>query len=86
MSLPTVILAIIGIIGAAGGTTAYYSRSRGKGTIDLLQTNIEAYKDAEKLKDAQIVYLKGQLVAKDDTIANLNRLIKDSKEHPRRGR
>ncbi len=80
MNLPAIILAVLGIAAAAGGIAAYFSRSRGMGTIDLLQANIDAYKDAEKLKDAQITYLKGQIVAKDETIDNLNRLIKSRKK------
>ncbi len=79
MDLPTVILSGLALAAAAGGTTAYFSRGRGKATIDLLQTNIEAYKDSEKIKDAQILYLKGQVVAKDETINNLNQLLKDTK-------
>lgn len=71
MDLPAIILAILAITVAAGGTTAYFNRGRGKATIDLLQANIDAYKDSEKLKDARIVYLEGQLVIKDETIKRL---------------
>lgn len=76
MDLPSIILAILAVAVAAGGITAYYKRSAGKETISLLQTNIQAYKDAEKLKDQRIAYLEGQLVARDDTIKNLNKLLK----------
>lgn len=76
MDYPTIILATLGIAAAAGFLTAYYRRSEGKETISLLETNITAYKDSEKLKDARIAYLQGQLVAKDETINNLNELLK----------
>ncbi len=79
MDLPALILAILAVVGAAGITTAYFSRGRGKATIDLLQTNIEAYKDSDKLKAARILYLEGQLVVKDETI---KRLLDDS---PKKG-
>lgn len=76
MDLPSIILAVLGIAAAAGVLTAYYRRSEGKETISLLETNITAYKDSEKLKDARIAYLQGQLVSKDETINNLNELLK----------
>lgn len=71
MNIPTLVLAALGFALAAGGIAAWFSRGRGQGTIDLLQTNIQAYKDAEKLKDEQITYLRGQLVIKDETIKRL---------------
>lgn len=77
MDIPELIVAIIAVAVAAGGTTAYYGRSKGKETIDLLQANINAYKDSEKLKDARIVYLEGQLVGKDETINNLNKVLRN---------
>lgn len=77
MDLPSAILATLAIAAAAGGLTAYYRRSEGKQTISLLETNVGAYKDAERLKDQRIAYLEGQLVTKDETI---KRLLHDSKE------
>lgn len=71
MDLPTIILAVLAVAVAAGGITAYYKRSAGEQTISLLQANIQAYKDAEKLKDQRIAYLEGQLVIKDETIKRL---------------
>lgn len=71
MDLPAIIAVIITLAVAAGGATAFFARSRGTETISLLQTNIQAYKDAEKLKDARIVYLEGQLVVKDETIKRI---------------
>lgn len=71
MGPTTSIIATLGIIAAAGGVVAYFARSRGQETIKLLQTNIDAYKDSEKLKDARIFYLEGQLTVKDETIKRL---------------
>lgn len=71
MELPQIILVAIAIAAACGGTAAYFSRSRGSETIKLLETNVTAYKDSEKLKDARIFYLEGQLVVKDETIKRL---------------
>lgn len=76
MNLPEIILAIIGVAVAAGGVTAYYKRSEGVGSIELLQTNIQAYKDAAKLKDQRITYLEGQVYEKDQII---KRLTSDTK-------
>lgn len=75
MDFPTEILAILGIVAAAGTLTAYFFRSRGNESIRLLEINIQAYKDAEKLKDQRIAYLEGQLLVKDETI---KRLLNDS--------
>lgn len=75
MELSQTILAAMAVVVAAGATAAYFARSRGTETIKLLQANIQAYKDAEKLKDQRITYLEGQIVAKDETIKNLNRLL-----------
>lgn len=71
MNYPTIILAILGMAAMAGGVTAYYKRSEGQETISLLQANIQAYKDSEKLKDSRIAYLEGQLIVKDETIKRL---------------
>jgi hypothetical protein len=71
MDVPELIVAIITLAVAAGGATAFFARSRGQETISLLQANISAYKDSEKLKDARIVYLEGQLVVKDETIKRI---------------
>lgn len=76
METPQIILAVMGIAVAAGGVTAYFKRSEGQATISLLETNIKAYQDSEKLKDARITYLEGQIVGKDETIKNLNKLLK----------
>lgn len=71
MNVASIILSVLGLISAAGIVTAYFARSRGKETIDLLQANINAFKDSEKLKDARIFYLEGQLTVKDETIKRL---------------
>lgn len=75
MQLPEIILAVLGVIVAAGLTTAYFARSRGTETIKLLQMNIQAYKDSETLKDAKILLLQGQLAAKDEVIEVRDRTI-----------
>lgn len=71
MDLPEVILAVIGVAVAAGGVTAYYKRSEGMGSIELLQTNIQAYQDAAKLKDQRITFLEAQAYEKDQIIKRL---------------
>lgn len=73
MELPSLILTVLGIAAAAGAATAYFKRSAGKESNSLLMNNIEAYKDAIKLKDEQITYLKGQVYSKDQTIEKLSR-------------
>lgn len=69
--IPSLVLAGIAIAGAAGALTAYFLRGRGKETIELLETNISAYKDSEKLKNQRIAYLEGQIIIKDETIKRL---------------
>lgn len=76
MELPTTIVSALTVVGALALLTAYYARGRGVGTIKLLETNIQAYKDAEKLKDQRIAYLEGQLTVKEETI---KRLLNDTK-------
>lgn len=71
MDITLAVASVIGIIAAAGATTAYFARSRGTETIKLLQTNIQSYKDAETLKDAKILALQVQLQTKDDIITEL---------------
>lgn len=77
MNIPEIVVAVLAVIVAAAGGSAYFKASAGKQTIQLLQTNIDAYKDAEKLKDGRIIYLEGIVVAKDETIKNLNKVIKN---------
>lgn len=72
MNIPTIILSILGIAASAGVLAAYYKRAGGLETIKLLQINIDAYKDAEKLKDERIKYLEGQVYSKDQTIIKLS--------------
>lgn len=71
MNFPEVILAVIAVIVGAAGVAVYFKGSAGENTIKLLQTNIQAYKDSEKLKDSRIAYLEGQLVTKEETIKRL---------------
>lgn len=79
MDTPQLILAVLAVISSLGGASAWFARSRGVSTVSLLKTNIEAYKDAEKLKDARIAYLEGQNTSKDETIKNLNKVIRNGK-------
>lgn len=78
MNTASLVLTTLGIIGTLGGLAAWFSRSRGLQTINLLEKNIEAYKDSEKLKDDRIAYLEGQLLVKDETI---KRLLNDGKSN-----
>lgn len=71
MDTSQIILAIIGVVASLGATTAYFKRSSGVETIKLLQQNVDAYKDSERLKDARIAYLEGQLITKDETIKRI---------------
>ena len=73
MNAPTIILSTLGIIAAAGGMTAYFKSSAGKSNRELLESNVEAYKDSAKLKDQRIAYLEGQVYSKDLTIDKLSR-------------
>lgn len=76
----TTALAALGIIGTLGGLAAWFSRSRGTQLISLLQKNIAAYKDAQTLDKQRIAYLEGQNANKDETIKNLNQIIKELKD------
>ena len=71
MEISQILIGAVALIAAAGATVAYFARSRGTETIRLLQANIEAYQDSEKLKDARITYLEGQLTIKEETIKRL---------------
>lgn len=71
MDYAAIILIVLGIVGTAGVLAAYYKRGNGNETVRLLQINVTAYQDAEKLKDQRIAYLEGQLVIKDETIKRL---------------
>lgn len=81
MNYAAIILSVLGVLAAVGAGVAYFARSRGKETIDLLQTNIEAYKDAEKLKDAKILVLENRIMALNDVIdirdKTIERLVKN---------
>lgn len=77
MGLSEIIVAVIAVIIAAGGISAYYKASTGQSTITILQANINAYKDSEKLKDARIVLLEGQVANANETIKNLNKVLKN---------
>lgn len=71
MDLPTIILAILAVAVAAGGVTAYYRRSEGKETIDLLQVNNSALKDENSTLKNRVIYLQGVIDEKDRVISKL---------------
>lgn len=72
MDISATILVLLGTITALGAIVAYFTRARGMSTIDLLQKNIDAYKDHLRLKDEEISYLKGQLDIKERIIERLS--------------
>lgn len=71
MNYPSIILAVLGIAALAGLVTAYYKRSAGMETIELLKANNEALKEAIQLKDTKIASMQVQLQTKDDVIERL---------------
>lgn len=71
MDIPSIILAILGIAVAAGVVTAYFKRSEGKETIDLLKANNDALKESLKIKRDRITYLQGVIDEKDRLISRL---------------
>lgn len=76
MNALQIILAVLAFAVTAGGISVFFKRGSGLETIKLLQINVAAYQDSEKLKDARITYLEGQLVNANETIKNLNKMIK----------
>lgn len=85
MDLPTLITAIIGISVAAGAVTAFYKRSEGTNTIDLLKTNVMSYEISEKQHLAQIALLESRVKDMDKALAEsrstLKTVIKEFKEY-----
>lgn len=80
MNYTGIVLAIVGFAAAVGAAAVFFKRGAGLQTISLLQTNIDAYKDSEIIKDKQIAYLKGQLDIKDKVI---ERLVNNDKRRKR---
>lgn len=72
MDISATILVLLSTITALGAIVAYFTRARGMSTIDLLQKNIDAYKDHLRLKDEEISYLRGQLDIKERIIERLS--------------
>lgn len=72
MDISATILISLSTIAALGAIVAYFTRSRGMSTIDLLQKNIDAYKDHLRLKDEELTYLRGQLEIKERIIERLS--------------
>lgn len=73
MNVPSLILAVLGVSAMAGLITAYYKRSEGKETIDLLKSNNDALKESLKIKRDRITYLQGVVDEKDRLISRLSR-------------
>lgn len=71
VNIPAITAVILSLVIGAGALSGYFRRAQGQETIKLLQANVVAYKDAEKLKDQRIAYLEGQLYQKDQIIERL---------------
>jgi hypothetical protein len=78
MEVISLAIGILGVIGFLGAASIWFARGRGNETIRLLEINVKAYQESEKLKDQKIAYLEGQLVIKDETIKRI--LNNDGKE------
>lgn len=72
MNLPAIISVVLAVAASIGFVWAYVRASAGKANRELLESNIEAYKDAIKLKDQEIAYWQGQSYSKDKTIEKLS--------------
>lgn len=72
MTPTTIVLGIIGFAAAAGASAVFFKRGSGVETINLLKTNIGAYKEAIKLKDERITYLEGIVYSQGETIKKLS--------------
>lgn len=85
MDYPSLILAILGLAGAGGAATAWWKRSEGQNTINLLKTNIASYETSEKQHLTEIETLKATLVERDNTIKELRTtirtMVKEFKEY-----
>lgn len=68
-----ILLTLLGVAAAAGVVTAYYRRSEGKETIELLRANNDALKESLKIKRDRITYLQGALDEKDRLIARITK-------------
>lgn len=71
MSLPALILAILGIAGAAAGVAAWYKQDVGEKALKLAQTINDMQKDENSLLARKNAYLQGQMDIKDETIERL---------------
>ena len=76
LTVPTAILAILGLVAAGGAATAWWKRSEGQNTIDLLKTNIASYQITEKQQLTEIETLNATLRERDNTIKELRSTVK----------
>lgn len=77
MDYPSLILTILGLAAAGGAATAWWKRSEGQNTIDLLKTNIASYQITEQQQATEIATLKALIKTRDGTIAQLRTTMKD---------
>lgn len=77
MDYPSLILAILGLAAAGGAATAWWKRSEGQNTIDLLKTNIASYQITEQQQLTEIETLKATLAERDKTISELRATLKN---------
>ena len=85
LTLPTAILAVLGLVAAGGAATAWWKRSEGMTTISLLKTNITSYEISEKQHLQRITELEATIAAKDKALAEmrstLKTVVKEFKEY-----
>lgn len=85
MNYPTLLLAILGLAAAGGAATAWWKRSEGTNTIDLLKTNIESYKISESQHLQRIAELEATMKSKDKALSDarmtLRTIVKEFKEY-----
>lgn len=72
MEISEIVLVVLTILVALGGSTVIFKASSIKANRALLESNIKQYQIAEKLKDERIAYLEGQVYSKDQTIKKLS--------------
>lgn len=85
LTIPTAILAVLGLVAAGGAATAWWKRSEGMTTINLLKTNISSYEISEKQHLLRIAELEKLLDQRDKALAQsratLKEAVKEFKEY-----